>query len=105
VSVYAGTERDHIGREHAVANGDQAWTRQVTGLPPSDRWWFEFVPDSGPSLVLADRSLHLASAPNFRDLGGYRTAEGRWVRMGVLFRSDQLDKLSDGDRAKVRRKR
>jgi protein-tyrosine phosphatase len=101
VSVYAGTDRDHIGRDHAVADGDQAWTRQVTGLPPSDRWWFEFVPDAGPPLVLADRSLHLASAPNFRDIGGYRTADGRWVRMGMLYRSDQLDKLSEADLAKL----
>lgn len=103
VSVFAGTDRDHIAREHAVADGDQAWTRNVTGLPAADRWWFEFVPDEGSPLVLADRSLHLATAPNFRDLGGYRTADGRWVRMGVLYRSDQLDKLSDADRAKLTR--
>ncbi|HTK61019.1 MAG TPA: tyrosine-protein phosphatase [Pseudonocardia sp.] len=103
VSVYAGTDRDRIGRDHAVADGDQAWTREVTGLPPADRWWFEFVPDTGSPLVLADRSLHLAGAPNFRDLGGYRTIDGRWVRMGVLYRSDQLDKLSDTDQAKLSR--
>ena len=103
VSVYAGTDRDHIARDHAVADGDQAWTKEVTGLPAADRWWFEFVPDTGAPLVLADRSLHLASAPNFRDLGGYRTADGRWVRMGLLYRSDQLDKLSDADQAKLSR--
>lgn len=103
VSVYAGTDRDHIARDHAVADGDQAWTREVTGLPPADRWWFEFVPDTGSPLVLADRSLHLASAPNFRDLGGYRTSDGHWVRMGLLYRSDQLDKLSDADRAELAR--
>jgi protein-tyrosine phosphatase len=103
VSVYAGTDRDHIARDHAVADGDQAWTREVTGLPAADRWWFEFVPDAGPPLVLSDRSLHLASAPNFRDLGGYRTTGGSWVRMGLLYRSDQLDKLSDADQAKLSR--
>jgi protein-tyrosine phosphatase len=103
VSVYAGTDRDHIGRDRAVADGDQAWTREVSGLPAADRWWFEFVPDTGRPLVLADRSLHLASAPNFRDVGGYRTVDGRWVRMGVLYRSDQLDRLSDADAAKLSR--
>ncbi|MER7753901.1 tyrosine-protein phosphatase [Kitasatospora sp. NPDC097643] len=30
---------------------------------------------------------------NFRDLGGYRTAEGRTVRWGRLYRSDSLGKI------------
>ncbi len=61
------------------------------------RWYFELAPDHGAPLVIADRNLHLASAPNFRDAGGYRTADGKWVRMGLLFRSDQLDRLSPAD--------
>ncbi len=39
----------------------------------------------------------LASAPNFRDIGGYHTADGRTVRKGMIYRSDQLDRLSDAD--------
>ncbi|MEU4212385.1 tyrosine-protein phosphatase [Streptomyces sp. NPDC026206] len=35
---------------------------------------------------------------NFRDLGGYRTADGRTVRWGRLFRSDSLGKLQGQDR-------
>ncbi|WP_354639000.1 tyrosine-protein phosphatase [Kitasatospora camelliae] len=31
---------------------------------------------------------------NFRDLGGYRTADGRTVRWSALYRSDSLDKLA-----------
>ncbi|MEQ4725439.1 tyrosine-protein phosphatase [Nonomuraea sp. B19D2] len=34
---------------------------------------------------------------NFRDLGGYRSADGRTVRWGRLFRSDSLAKLRGGD--------
>ncbi|GAA2027915.1 hypothetical protein GCM10009839_28620 [Catenulispora yoronensis] len=36
------------------------------------------------------RRLH-----NFRDLGGYRTADGSATRWGVLYRSDNLGKLRD----------
>lgn len=36
---------------------------------------------------------------NFRDLGGYRTADGRSVRWGRLYRADSLGKLTDGDSA------
>jgi protein-tyrosine phosphatase len=34
---------------------------------------------------------------NFRDLGGYPTAEGRTIRWGRLFRSDGLHRLADND--------
>jgi protein-tyrosine phosphatase len=39
----------------------------------------------------------LVGAPNFRDLGGYRTTDGRAVRTGTLFRSGHLAHLTDGD--------
>jgi protein-tyrosine phosphatase len=34
---------------------------------------------------------------NFRDLGGYRAADGRRVRWGLLYRSDSLGKLAGHD--------
>lgn len=39
----------------------------------------------------------LQGAPNFRDLGGYRTADGQRVKSGLLYRTDALDKLTDAD--------
>lgn len=44
----------------------------------------------------------LASLVNFRDLGGARTASGRAVATGRLFRSDALTHLSDEDRDHLR---
>ena len=43
------------------------------------------------------RSLGLHTAANARDLGGYRTADGRTVRTGVALRSDALNRLNDAD--------
>jgi protein-tyrosine phosphatase len=37
---------------------------------------------------------------NFRDFGGYRTADGRQVRWGQLYRSDSLSKLAGNDLAR-----
>jgi protein-tyrosine phosphatase len=74
---------------------------RVTGLAAAPRWYFELDPAKGGSLVIADRSLHLTSAPNFRDVGGYRTSDGKWVRMGLLYRADSLDTLTDADVATV----
>lgn len=47
----------------------------------------------------------LQGAPNFRDLGGYQTEDGRRVKPGMLFRSDQLDRLTDADLAAMERLR
>jgi protein-tyrosine phosphatase len=46
---------------------------------------------------LAARSLGLAGAVNARDLGGYRTADGRVLRSGVALRSDGLNRLTEAD--------
>ena len=41
----------------------------------------------------------LQGGSNFRDLGGYRTADGRTVRRNTVFRSAHLGGLTDVDRA------
>ncbi|GAA1964565.1 tyrosine-protein phosphatase [Kitasatospora viridis] len=43
------------------------------------------------------RSLGLAGAVNARDLGGYRTVDGRVLRSGVALRSDGLHRLRAAD--------
>jgi protein-tyrosine phosphatase len=48
------------------------------------------------------RHLNLQGASNFRDLGGYRTADGRLVRWRQLFRSNHLGYLTETDVATVR---
>jgi protein-tyrosine phosphatase len=49
------------------------------------------------------RHLNLAGASNFRDLGGYPSADGRSVRWRQLFRSNHLGQLTNDDIAVVRR--
>jgi protein-tyrosine phosphatase len=99
VKVYAGTDPADVGTSQEVGSGKSTGAVQVTGLPAAPRWYFELVPAKGAPLVTADHSLHLASAPNFRDIGGYRTRDGSWVKVGELYRSDGLDALSDADDA------
>ncbi len=47
--------------------------------------------------IAARRHLTFERLHNFRDLGGYPTADGRQVRWGRLYRSDSLGKLSGND--------
>lgn len=103
VQVWARDTLAPSSAERLVGQGAAAGQVNVAGLPPADRWYFELRPQQGTPLLVADRSLHLASAPNFRDVGGYRTQDGRWVRIGLVFRSDELDRLTDADLAKVAR--
>ena len=96
VNVYAGKHPGEIDAGKPLGKGG-ASGKIVVDLPAAPRWYFELVPDRGTPLIVADRALRLATAPNFRDIGGYRTTEGKWLRMGLLYRSDQLNLLSDAD--------
>ena len=44
-----------------------------------------------------ERRVTLSGATNLRDLGGYTTSDGRRVRWGLVYRSDQLNQLTDDD--------
>ena len=48
---------------------------------------------------MPSRTLAFEGCVNFRDLGGYRTADGRMVAWRTLFRADGLNKLTDADLA------
>lgn len=44
-----------------------------------------------------ERHIVLTGAANFRDLGGYATADGRHVRWGKVYRSGELSRLTPAD--------
>ncbi len=50
---------------------------------------------------MTSRRIPLDGAVNFRDLGGYETADGRRLRWGRVFRSDSLAELSAADLARL----
>ena len=44
-----------------------------------------------------EETLRLEGQPNFRDLGGYETVDGRRVKSGEVYRSGELAHLTDAD--------
>lgn len=46
-------------------------------------------------------SLGVASLPNPRDAGGYKTRDGRVVRPGLLYRSSQPARVKPADQGKL----
>jgi protein-tyrosine phosphatase len=98
VKVYGGTTVDGIDRKKVLTQAPAgASGATITGLDPTARMYFALVAGSGAGTVVADRSLHLESAPNARDLGGYRTSDGHVVKWGTVFRTDALSKSTDAD--------
>jgi protein-tyrosine phosphatase len=95
VAVFAGTSESAQPHFVEFAKSD----RELT-VTASYGDWIRLVPTVGEPLVLTVRDLGLASDPNLRDIGGYRTTDGQWVRMGVVYRSQALS-LSPADLAVV----
>lgn len=54
-----------------------------------------------PAREPSGRRVALEGTCNFRDLGGYATTDGRRVRAGALFRSDNLSRLGEGAHARL----
>ncbi|MEE9380086.1 MAG: tyrosine-protein phosphatase, partial [Hyphomonadaceae bacterium] len=44
-----------------------------------------------------ERIIGLNGQPNFRDIGGYETRDGRKIKSGLVYRSGELPKLTDED--------
>lgn len=106
VHVASGPAPDRIQREIGVAQGGQVELARADGGPIglTAPLYFELRAggDAAP-VVVGERRLPLQGADNFRDLGGYATAQGRRVRWGVLFRSNEIADLTASDLAYLER--
>jgi len=70
---------------------------QTADPNPGSRVYFKIKGGNGAVIKTAERLLPLQGATNFRDLGGYRTTDGKTVKWGRLFRSDELAGLTQAD--------
>jgi protein-tyrosine phosphatase len=92
IPIFAGPSPGSIDLATPVADLS-AGRAQVRYLPFDGRPFFALTPPGGPRFGVAPRYLNLCTTPNFRDLGGYRTRDGRQVAWGRMFRSGQLHDL------------
>jgi protein-tyrosine phosphatase len=54
-----------------------------------------------PAGIRVADAVQLEGAKNFRDVGGYTTADGRTVRTGMVYRSNKLSNLTDADLQRI----
>lgn len=100
VSVYvASNPAAGISAATLVAGDVRTGTLTVPAAATERRYFL--LRDGGDGLVVtvAERELPLERGSNFRDLGGYRGADGRAVKWGRIFRSGAMPLLTDNDYA------
>lgn len=106
IAIYVSDNPDHYyesndpGTPVMYATGEQALVRNPE---KGVRHYFYLESERGEGVILAERKLPLAGTPNFRDLGGYETEEGRRLRWGRLYRSSKLSALTSEDIDYVKR--
>lgn len=93
--LYSGSSVDNIDFSKSIAKGDSNGTYSLN-VNDTARSYFQIVTEQG-SAILAERHLPMTGGYNFRDLGGFKTTDGKYVKWGKVFRSDDLNKLTDAD--------
>lgn len=101
VRVYAGPAPDQIDRLRPILHVSHQQEAVISGVETAVRPTFELAFSGGAAdgrrLTVAERSLPLSGAVNFRDIGGYLTADGQQVRWGRVYRSGMLAELTPED--------
>lgn len=95
--LYSGLSVDGIDLSQPIAEGKDSGTFPIN-VPAGTRSYFLIETEEGKA-ILADKHLPMAGGYNFRDLGGYRTTEGKYVKWGKILRSDDLHNLTEEDLA------
>ena len=96
--MFASSRPDRIDSEKQLGILRNA-TGNISVPDRSGRVYFHLRSSNGAIRVVSVRRLPLEGANNFRDLGGYRTADGHYVRWGLVYRSGYLVNLTPKDSA------
>jgi len=97
VDVSVGPTPEAIDHDHNVTVSAGVGYARLEGLPPGRHYVSVARAGAGPGVVAAERRVPFEGVTNFRDLGGYRTVEGRRTRWGMVFRADALNGLTSAD--------
>ncbi|MCD7977120.1 MAG: tyrosine-protein phosphatase [Tannerellaceae bacterium] len=93
--LYGGSSDQQIDLSEPIAKGSKSGSFTLS-VPTDTRSYFLLETPDGKA-ILAERQLPMTGGYNFRDMGGFRTKDGRYTRWGQVFRSDELKSLTDAD--------
>jgi protein-tyrosine phosphatase len=95
--VFGGSSPVSISTSNSLGTAVGGTVLTISSLDTTHRWYFDVEQQGGTPTTVAARHVTLSGPVNFRDLGGYPTADGRHTKWGVFFRSDQLSSLTAAD--------
>lgn len=93
--LYAGYTVEKIDITQPLLNGNKSGEFTLT-LDTYKRYIFQFETMEGQVLV-SEKKLPIKGAYNFRDMGGVKNKENKFIRWGHIFRTDEMNKLTDED--------
>lgn len=98
VTIFAVADANGGLKQATVIARDVRGGTFTAALPAGQRTYF-VLRDGGDrsTVTLAERHLPLQQGSNFRDIGGYATADGRRVKWGKVFRSGAMPLLTEQD--------
>lgn len=94
-SLFAGNSPETINLEKPIASGKDQGIYPLY-VSANERSYFKLITDHGEA-ILAETHLPMAGGYNFRDLGGMRSSNGKHIKWGKLFRTDDLYNLTPED--------
>jgi len=97
VSILVSSDPDAPRQKMQVLKTGAQGAAAELAAPVSPRPYFLLSTPDGAQVRVAERLLPLQGGRNFRDIGGYRAADGRQVRWGRLYRSGVMSGLTEAD--------
>ncbi|MCD8540083.1 MAG: tyrosine-protein phosphatase [Leadbetterella sp.] len=88
--VFSGTSKENIDWQTAtfIVKGTELQWRTEQFRP-----YFGVITSANDTLIVTERKIPFARPQNFRDLGGLVNMEGKTVKWGQFYRSDELSGL------------
>ena len=96
-ALYRGNTVDSISFKELVMRGKAGGVFPLD-VPIDRRSYFLFVTKTSKAIV-SEKHLPMDGGYNFRDMGGLKNKDGRFVKWGKVFRADDLSHLTDADLA------
>ena len=99
VKIYAGITPEAINFSQVLGTTDENFMELSDPYPGRHSYFYlqHHRSDKESGKVVASRSILLENGLNLRDLGGYRSRDGRTICWGKIFRSGQLNSLTPND--------
>ncbi|MCP3930065.1 MAG: tyrosine-protein phosphatase [Bacteroidetes bacterium] len=101
-TVYVGSSSENIDWNTPIAKSrSKVLSFDDISFDDKRRYFFGVIKKKGDSMIVSERRISLDKTPNFRDLGGIPTKDGRKVKWGTFFRSGHLNDLTRSDQQYV----